>query len=78
MFWIIRKATEKLVGRHVSEECLELFLSTLPTGVYGVEDCDGNEINLATVKRGRVEFRDCFGPKPEDMVLSNGVTVAVG
>ena len=57
MFWIVRKATEKLVGRGVSEDSLDLFLAVLPAGVYGIEDSDGNDINLAIVKRGRVEYR---------------------
>lgn len=78
MFWVTRKATGKVVGRNVSEDSLELFLSVLPTGVYGIEDSDGNELNLVTVKRGRVEFKECYGPKPEDTVLSSGAVVTVG
>ena len=78
MFWIVRKATEKLVGRGVSEDSLDLFLAVLPAGVYGIEDSDGNDINLAIVKRGRVEYRDCYGPQPEATVLSNGTVVTVG
>lgn len=75
MFYVRRKMTEKLVGKRVSEEGLELFLSILPTGVYSVEDSDGNEVNVATVRRGVVEYRDCYGPRPEDEVLSNGAVV---
>ncbi len=76
MFWITRKMTGKCVGRNVSEESLELVLSALPAGVYGVEDSDGNEVNVAVVKRGRVEYRDCYGPRPEETVLSNGAVVS--
>jgi len=59
MFWVTRKATGKVVGRNVPEATLELFLSVLPAGVYGVENADGVELTLATVKRGRDEFADC-------------------
>jgi hypothetical protein len=76
MFWITRKMTGKCVGRNVSAESLELVLSVLPAGVYGIEDSDGNELNVAVVKRGRVEYRDCYGPRPEETVLSNGAVVA--
>lgn len=78
MFWVTRKATGKLVGRNVPEESLELFLSVLPAGVYGIEDSDGNDINVATVKCGRVEFSECYGPKPEDAVVTVGTVVTVG
>jgi len=78
MFWVTRKATGKVVGHNVAEESLELLLSVLPTGVYSIEDSDGNELNVATVKRGRVAFRDCYGPQPEATVLSNGAVVTVG
>ena len=76
MFWITRKMTGKCVGRNVWEESLDMVLSALPAGVYGVEDSDGNEVNVAVVKRGRVEYRDCYGPRPEETVLSNGAVVA--
>jgi hypothetical protein len=78
MFWVTRKATGNVVGRNVSEESLELFLSVLPTGVYAIENSDGSELNLATVKRGRVEFKDCYGPRPEATILSTGTVVTVG
>jgi hypothetical protein len=75
MFYITRKATGKVCGRNVSEDSLDLVLSAMPTGVYGVEDSDGNELNVATVRAGRVTYRDCFGPRPEELVLSNGAVV---
>ena len=58
MFYVTRKLTGKVVGRNVSEESLDTYLSTLPTGVYGLEDSDGNELNEITVKAGRVVYRD--------------------
>jgi len=67
MFWVTRKATGKVVGRNMPEDSLDLFLAILPTGVYGVEDSDGNELNLVTVKRGRVEFKDCHRPRPVEV-----------
>lgn len=78
MFYVTRKATGKVAGRNVPEDSLELFLSVLPAGVYAVEDSDGNELNLATVQRGRVAYKDCYGPQPEATVLSNGTVVTVG
>jgi hypothetical protein len=54
MLNITRKATGKLVGRKVTEDTLELFLSVLPAGVYSVEDLAGNELDLITVKGGRI------------------------
>jgi hypothetical protein len=56
MFFITRKSTGQVVGRDVAPELLELVLSNLPTGTYAVEDSDGRELHLATVKRGRVTF----------------------
>lgn len=56
MFWIIRKMTGKLVGRNVAKDSLDVVLSAMPPGVYGIEDSDGNEINVATVKHGRVRY----------------------
>jgi hypothetical protein len=56
MFWVTRKKTGKVVGRNVPQESLEAYLSTLPSGVYGVEDSDGKEAREVTVKAGRVSF----------------------
>ena len=53
MFWVTRKMTGKVVGRNVPEESLEAYLSTLPSGVYGVEDSDGQRSQEVTVKAGR-------------------------
>ena len=58
MLTVIRKKTGKRIGRVPTEAMLELFLSVLPIGVYGVEDSNGNEITVATVKGGRVKFAD--------------------
>lgn len=77
MFWVTRKATGKVVGWDVPEESIDLYLSTLPTGVYAIEDSDGNELNLVTVKRGRVEFKDCYGPVPAVSDLPAAVEFAV-
>jgi len=54
MYYVSRKATGRNVGRDVPEDTLDLFLSLLPTGIYAIEDSDGNELCLVTVKRGRV------------------------
>ena len=53
MFRVTRKMTGKVVGRNVPQDSLEVYLSTLPSGVYGVEDSDGKEREV-TVKAGRV------------------------
>lgn len=58
MYYVTRKARGKVVGRNVSDDSLDLFLSVLPTGVYGIEDSAGNEIALATVRKGRVCRRE--------------------
>jgi hypothetical protein len=71
----VRKATEKAVARNVREESLDTVLSSLPTGVYGLEDSDGNELNIVTVKKGRVEYKECNGPRPVDTVLPGGAVV---
>lgn len=76
MFWVTRKLTGKVVGRKIPEDTLEVYLSTLPTGVYAVEDSDGNELNEVAVKKGRVEFKHCYGPVPEDTVVSTGAVVS--
>jgi hypothetical protein len=76
MFYIRRKVTGQLHGRDVAEDSLDLVLSMMPAGVYGIEDSDGTELNVAVVRKGRVTYRDCFGPRPEDSVLSNGAVVA--
>ena len=52
MYYITRKKTGKVVGRNIPADEVEMYLSTLPTGVYGVEDSDGNEIRVVTVKAG--------------------------
>lgn len=72
MFWITRKATQKVVGRDVPEGSLDLYLSTLPTGVYSVEDSDGNELNEVRVRAGRVEYKECNGPHPADWFGCDG------
>ena len=64
MFFITRKLTGQIVGRNVAPELLELVLCSLPTGAYAVEDSDGRELNLATVKRGRVEYAAAFPAGP--------------
>ena len=58
MLTVMRKKTGKRIGQVPTEAMLELFLSVLPIGVYGVEDSNGNEITVATVKGGRVKFAD--------------------
>ena len=70
MFWVVRKMTGKVVGRNVPEESLELYLSVLPAGVYGVEDSDGNEINEVAVRNGRVKFKVCYGPVPAALAIA--------
>ncbi len=75
MFYVTRKLTGKVVGRKVPEESLDLYLSTLPTSVYGIEDSDGNELYLVTVRAGRITYKGCYRPRPEVSVLSNGATV---
>jgi hypothetical protein len=57
MYYITRKLTGKIVGRDVAEDSLDLVLANLPAGVYGVEDSDGKELNVATVRAGRVVFQ---------------------
>jgi len=41
----------------VPQDSLDAYLSTLPSGVYGVEDSEGNEVKQVTVKAGRVSTR---------------------
>ncbi len=53
---IVRKATEKRVGTVKSVEELELTLTVLPAGVYSVENADGDEVAVATVRAGKVTF----------------------
>jgi hypothetical protein len=50
---ITRKMTGKVVGRDVPVVQLDLILSNLPAGVYGIENADGAELTTATVKSGR-------------------------
>jgi len=54
MFRVTRKLSGKVVGRNVPQDSLDAYLSSLPSGVYGVEDSDGNEVREVTVKAGRV------------------------
>lgn len=54
MFNIVRKATGKVYGRDVPAESVNLVLSAMPSGVYSIVDFDGIEVNLATVKGGKV------------------------
>ena len=75
MFWVTRKMTGKVVGRDVLEDSIDMYLSTLPTGIYALEDSDGNELNEVRVRAGRVEYKHCYGPKPEAMVISTGSIV---
>jgi hypothetical protein len=56
MFYITRKATGKVVAQVGRKDWLDAVLWNLPAGVYGIEDSDGNEVNVATVKAGRVAF----------------------
>jgi len=74
MFWVSRKATGKVVGQDVPEGSIDLYLSTLPTGVYALEDSDGNELNLVTVKRGCVKYANCYGP----VLVNSDLPVGVG
>jgi hypothetical protein len=77
MCWITRKKTGKVVGRDVPEDSVDVYLSTLPAGVYAIEDSDGNELNEVKVRAGCVEYAKCHGPKPEDSVVSTGAVVVV-
>jgi hypothetical protein len=78
MFWVTRKLTGKVVGRNVSEDSIDVYLSVLPAGVYAIEDSDGNELNEVRVRAGRVEYAKCYGPVPEATVVSTGAVVTVG
>jgi hypothetical protein len=53
---IVRKATGKRVGWVGRVEELETTLTVLPTGVYSVENSEGDEIAVATVRNGKVAF----------------------
>ncbi len=53
---IVRKATGKRVARVATVDELEATLPSLPAGVYSVENSDGDEIAVATVKAGCVTF----------------------
>ena len=53
---IIRKATDKKIGTVRTVEELELTLTVLPAGVYGVNNAEGDEIAVATVCKGKVTF----------------------
>ena len=75
MFWVTRKLTGKVVGWNVPEDSIDVYLSCLPTGVYALEDSDGNELNEVKVRAGRVEYAKCYGPKPEESVVSTGAVV---
>jgi hypothetical protein len=55
-YWVTRKMTGRVVGRNVPDSSLDTFLSVLPTGCYGIEDVDGNEITFAVVRKGCVEY----------------------
>ena len=56
MFNIVRKATGKVYGRDVPVGSVNLVLSAMPSGVYSIVNFDGIEVNLATVKAGKVRF----------------------
>ena len=45
MLSIIRKATGKQVAEVEEGHWLETVLACLPSGVYGVEDTEGNEVS---------------------------------
>ena len=62
MFYVIRKMTGKVVGRKIPDDSLELYLRVLPSGVYGIENSDGNEVAEATVCNGCATFKVQFGP----------------
>ncbi len=53
---IVRKATGKRVARVARPGDIQLVLLTLPAGVYGIENADGNEVAVVAVKAGRVKF----------------------
>ncbi len=53
---IIRKATNKKIATVRTVEELELTLTGLPSGVYGVENSEGDEIAVATVRGASVKF----------------------
>ena len=65
MFNIVRKATGKVYGRDVPVGSVNLVLSAMPSGVYSVVDFDGIEVNLATVKAGKVRYA-----KPEARLVA--------
>jgi hypothetical protein len=55
--FVTRKKTGKVVGRNVPQDSLDAYLSALPSGVYRVEDSEGNEVREVTVKAGRISTR---------------------
>lgn len=57
MLYVVRKMTGRVVGRMIPADTVETYLSTLPSGVYGVEDSNGNELNEVTVRAGCVKYR---------------------
>jgi len=77
MFWVTRKLTGKVVGRDVPEDSIDTYLACLPAGVYAIEDSDGNELNEVKVRAGRIEYANCYGPKPEETVVSTPAGEAV-
>jgi len=56
MMTIIRKKTGEAVAWDVPADSLDTVLWAMPSGVYGIEDSEGNEINTAVVKCGRVAY----------------------
>ncbi len=72
---IIRKATDKKVGTVRTVEELELTLTVLPAGVYGVNNAEGDEIAVATVCKGKVTFE---GDADSPVVPNNPQATVIG
>lgn len=56
MFHIRSKKSDRLVGSVETVEEVKPIVQFFPSGVYSVEDSNGNEINLVTVCKGKVTF----------------------
>jgi len=54
--YITRKLTGRVVGQDVPEATVDLYLSCLPTGVYGLENDYGIEVAEVRVRRGKVSY----------------------
>ena len=55
--YVTRKLTGQVVGQDVPAITVELYLSCLPNGVYGLENDYGVEVAECRVRRGRVSKR---------------------